>query len=176
MKEAVFGGGCFWCTEAVFKMLKGVHSVVPGYAGGSTENPSYEAVCSGTTGHAEVIQICYDPEEVSFNDLLIVFFATHDPTQLNRQGNDVGTQYRSAIFYTDEQQKNEAQAFIQEVQREIKTGEKVTTEVAPLSVFYEAEGYHHDYFKKNPDQAYCQIIIGPKLEKVEKRFAELLKR
>lgn len=172
MEVVVFGGGCFWCTEATFKMLKGVASVAPGYTGGTTENPTYDAVSSGRTGHAEVIRIEFDPTKIAFNDLLTVFFATHDPTTPNRQGADVGTQYRSAVFFTTLEQKNETEAFISDLKKE---GVTAVTEVAPLSVFTEAEDYHKDYFAKNTSAAYCQIIIAPKVEKVQKRFAELLK-
>ena len=171
----VFGGGCFWCTEAVFKMLKGVVSVVPGYAGGDTPNPTYEAVCSGRTGHAEVTQIEYDPAQVTFKTLMTVFFATHDPTTLNRQGSDVGTQYRSIILYTTPAQKEEAEAFIREVEESTTEGNHVVTEVKPLTEFYDAESYHRDYFARNPDKAYCNLIISPKVEKVQRKFAELLK-
>jgi peptide-methionine (S)-S-oxide reductase len=171
---AVFGGGCFWCTEAVFKMLKGVTSVAPGYAGGTKQNPTYDEVCSGLTGHAEVIRIEFDPAQVSFRTLLTVFFATHDPTTLNRQGNDVGTQYRSSIFYTTPAQKEEAEQFIQEVETSTRAGNHVVTTVEQLKEFYEAENYHKDYFARNPDQAYCNLIISPKVEKVQKEFAELL--
>ncbi|MBI5786982.1 MAG: peptide-methionine (S)-S-oxide reductase MsrA, partial [Candidatus Niyogibacteria bacterium] len=141
-KVVVFGGGCFWCTEAVFKMLKGVVSVAPGYAGGTKENPTYEEVCSGSTGHAEVIKIEYEPEKISFRDLLTVFFATHDPATPNRQGADVGTQYRSIILYTDESQKDEAEKFIEELNSSAKEGAAITTEVKSLEKFYEAEDYH----------------------------------
>lgn len=171
---AVFGGGCFWCTEAVFKMLKGVMSVTPGYAGGTKPNPTYEEVCGGETGHAEVTRIEYDPAQVSFNTLMTVFFATHDPTTLNRQGNDVGTQYRSIILYTTPQQKEEAEAFIKEVETSTSEGDHVVTEVKPLTEFYEAENYHKDYFARNPDKAYCNLIIAPKVAKVQAKFAELL--
>lgn len=171
MRLAVFGGGCFWCTEAIFEELKGVVSVMPGYAGGTTTDPTYERVCTGTTGHAEVIKIEYDPEKISYSDLLTVFFATHNPTTLNRQGNDVGTQYRSAIFYTTEEQKEEAEAFIKKLN---ESGPTVVTEVKPLKAFYEAEEYHRKYYKNNTDVPYCQIVINPKLEKLKKRFSELL--
>jgi len=171
---AIFGGGCFWCTEAVFKMLKGVVSVIPGYAGGDTPNPSYEAVSSGRTGHAEVTRIEYDPAQVSFKTLMTVFFATHDPTTLNRQGNDVGTQYRSVIFSTTPAQKIEAEAFVRDIDASTKEGNPVVTEVKPLTEFYEAESYHKDFFSRNPEQAYCNLIISPKVEKVQKQFAELL--
>lgn len=173
-ESIVFGGGCFWCTEAVFKSLKGVESVMPGYAGGSVPTPTYEQVCSGTTGHAEVIKIDYDPSQVKLRDLFTVFFATHDPTTPNRQGNDVGTQYRSIILYTNDTQKTEAEKFIKEIDTSA-TGNPVVTEIVPLEVFYPAEDYHRDYFARNPDRAYCQVVINPKLEKVQKQFAELLK-
>ena len=176
METIVFGGGCFWCTEAVFQMLKGVISVEPGYTGGSTENPTYEQICTGKTGHAEVIKIVYDPATIAVRDLLTVFFATHDPSQLNRQGNDVGTQYRSAIFYTTEEQKTEAEKMIAEIDASSTKGGKVVTEVTPLGVFYPAENYHKDYFAKNPEQGYCQLVINPKVEKVQQKFAELLKK
>lgn len=172
---AVFGGGCFWCTEAVFKMLKGVASVMPGYAGGTTPNPTYEAVCSGRTGHAEVIRIEYDPTQVSFKTLMTIFFATHDPTTLNRQGADVGTQYRSTILYTTDKQKEEAEAMIKEIDASTDKGDPVVTTVEPLKEFYEAETYHQDYFAKNPENAYCNLVVSPKVEKVQQQFAELLK-
>jgi peptide-methionine (S)-S-oxide reductase len=176
MKEiAVFGGGCFWCTEAVFKMLKGVVKVEPGYAGGTTPDPSYEAVSSGRTGHAEVTRIEYDPSQVTFKTLMTVFFATHDPTTLNRQGNDVGTQYRSIILYTTKEQEQEAGAMIAEIQASTREGNPVVTTVEPLTEFYPAESYHQDYFARNPEQAYCNLIIAPKVEKVQQKFAELLK-
>jgi len=171
---AIFGGGCFWCTEAVFKMLTGVTSVVPGYAGGKKLNPTYDEVSTGDTGHAEVTRIEYDSTKVSFRTLMTVFFATHDPTTLNRQGNDVGTQYRSIILYTTPEQKEEADAFIREIEASTVTGGHVVTEVKPLAEFYEAESYHKDYFARNPGQAYCNLIINPKVEKVQKQFAELL--
>lgn len=176
MTETIaFGGGCFWCTEAVFKMLKGVRSVEPGYAGGKTPNPTYEQVCTGTTGHAEVSKVVYDPSLVSLRDLLTVFFATHDPTTLNRQGNDVGTEYRSAIFYTTLEQKAESEKMISEIDTSTQDGDPVVTEVAPLDTFYPAEDYHRDYFAKNPERAYCQIVVSPKVQKVQEKFAELLK-
>jgi peptide-methionine (S)-S-oxide reductase len=175
MKETiVFGGGCFWCTEAVFKMLKGVESVTPGYAGGKVENPTYDQVCGGQTGHAEVIKIEYDSSIISLRTLLTVFFATHDPTTLNRQGADVGTQYRSAIFYSTQEQKDISEAFIKEVDASSNEGGRVVTEVALLTRFYPAERYHQDYFARNPEQAYCSLIISPKVEKVQKEFAELI--
>lgn len=171
-QTAVFGGGCFWCTEAVFEQLKGVQSVMPGYAGGTTPNPTYESVCSGTTGHAEVLRVEFDPGVITYEDLLTVFFAAHDPTTLNRQGNDVGTQYRSIILTTTDEQRQVAEAFIKKLDED---GPKVVTEVKPLEVFHEAEAYHHHYFQTHPDQAYCQLIINPKLEKVKKKFEQLFK-
>ena len=172
---AVFGGGCFWCTEAVFKMLKGVKSVLPGYSGGTTINPTYDEVCSGKTGHAEVVRIEYDGALVRYEDLLTIFFGSHDSTTLNRQGNDVGTQYRSVIFYTTEEQKEAALKFIKEINDSTKDGDPVVTEVVPLDVFYEAENYHHDYFSNHPENPYCQVIINPKLEKVIKNYENLIK-
>lgn len=171
---AIFGGGCFWCTEAVFKMLKGVISVMPGYAGGAMENPSYEDVSSGATGHAEVIRIEYDPVQISFETLLTVFFATHDPTTPNRQGADVGTQYRSIIFYTSEEQKTEAEKFIEMLNQLSNKGGTIVTEVKPLEKFFDAEEYHKDYYAKNPLQPYCEVVINPKLRKVQEKFATLL--
>ncbi len=173
-ESAVFGGGCFWCTEAVFKMLKGVKSVVPGYAGGTKPNPTYIEVCNDTTGHAEVVRIEFDPNVMTFKTLMTVFFATHDGSSLNRQGNDVGTHYRSIILYTTENQKKEAEDFIKEINASNSGGKALVTEVKPLEKFYEAEDYHKDYFARNQDQAYCQIVINPKLEKVQQKFAELL--
>lgn len=178
--SVVLGGGCFWCTEAVFKELRGVVSVMPGYAGGKTDStgspqavPTYEEVCSGNTGHAEVTKIEYDPTKIAFKDLLTVFFATHDPTTLNRQGNDVGTQYRSIILYTTAEQQKEAQEFINELNQE---GPKIVTELKPLVKFYEAEDYHKDFYANNSDQPYCQAVISPKLEKLHKKFYQLLKK
>ncbi len=176
---AVFGGGCFWCTEAVVSELRGVVSVVPGYAGGTPppfgKKPTYEEVCGGRTGHAEVIKIEFDPSKISFVQLLTVFFATHDPTTLNRQGNDVGTQYRSVILYSDKNQKRDAETFIKKLTASDPRGKPIVTEVKPLDVFYEAEDYHHNYFKNNQGAAYCQVTIEPKVQKLEKEFAELLK-
>ena len=171
-KTIVFGGGCFWCTEAIFRELRGVSSVMPGYAGGSTPNPTYDSVCTGKTGHAEVSQVDYDSSQISLEDLLTVFFATHDPTSLNRQGNDVGTEYRSVIFYTAQDQKELAQEFIAKLNEE---GPQVVTEVKPLDEFYPAEEYHRQYYEKNPENSYCQVIISPKLEKLKDRFNQLLK-
>ncbi len=171
-KKIVLGGGCFWCTEAVFRNLKGVLLVRPGYAGGMTENPTYEQVSSGTTGHAEVIEVEYDSNEVALSDLLTVFFVMHDSTTPNQQGQDVGPQYRSAIFCTTEAQKRETEEFIDVLQREIP--EKIVTEVTMLSKFYPAENYHHDYYQKNQSAPYCRVVIDPKLRKLQENFKKLL--
>ena len=175
MATAVFGGGCFWCTEAVFRMLKGVSSVEPGYAGGAVINPNYEQVSRGTTGHAEVIRVTYDPTTISYRDLLTVFFGSHDPTTPNRQGNDLGEQYRSVIFYQTPEEKETAHAVAREVDESLRDGTRIVTEIVPLKNFYPAEEYHHEYFQKNSSDRYCQLIIEPKVEKVRKRFFELLK-
>lgn len=175
MDIAIFGGGCFWCTEAVFKMLKGVVSVTPGYAGGKTENPKYMEVVEGHTGHAEVIRIEYDPSVITYTDLLTVFFGSHDPTTLNRQGADVGTQYRSIILTTTPEQETQATQFVADINASHAEGNPVVTEVAPLTTFYEAEAYHKDYYENNRTAGYCQVVINPKLEKVQKEFAALLK-
>lgn len=172
---AVFGGGCFWCTEAVFDELNGVISVMPGYAGGSLKNPTYDDVCDGRTGHAEAIRIEFDPSAISYRDLLTVFFATHDPTTPNRQGNDVGTQYRSIVLYASAEQKKQAEGLIRELNDSSVFGKPVVTEVKPLGEFYEAEDYHRKYYANNSYQPYCQFIISPKLQKLHKQFAELLK-
>lgn len=174
MKTAVFGGGCFWCTEAVFQMLKGVSKVEPGYAGGEIENPSYERVSEGETGHAEVIRVTYDPARISYEDLLTVFFGSHDPTTPDRQGNDIGEQYRSVILYGSDEEKQTAEKMIDEVQKSLTNGSRVATQVVPLEKFYPAEDYHKNYFKTNSSAPYCQLIIEPKIEKVRKRFAELV--
>ena len=172
---AVFGGGCFWCTEAVFEQLNGVISVLPGFAGGTLKNPTYRQVCTGRTGHAEVVRVEYDPSRVSYRDLLTVFFATHDPTSLNRQGADVGTEYRSVVFYTTDEQKREAEAFIGELNASDSRGNPIVTEVSPLEAFYEAEDYHREYFRNNSSLPYCQFVIAPKLAKLHKNFTDLLK-
>ena len=172
---AVFGGGCFWCTEAVFERLQGVVSVRPGYAGGELAHPTYEQVCSGRTGHAEVVRIEYDPKRVAFEDLLTVFFATHDPTTLNRQGHDTGTQYRSTILYADEAQKQAAETFIRELTKSGQFPQPIVTEVKPLDTFYEAEAYHREYYRRNEGQPYCQFVISPKVGKLQQKFRELLK-
>ncbi len=171
---AVFGGGCFWCTEAVFRMLRGVVSVEPGYAGGTTEHPTYRSVSSGTTGHAEVIRITFDPAQISYRDLMTVFFATHDATQVNRQGNDVGTQYRSIILYSSDAQRREAASFIEALEASASEGAPIATELAPLEHFFPAEPEHLDYYARNANQGYCQIIIAPKLQKVQQQFSGLL--
>ena len=175
MARATFAGGCFWCTEAVFLQLAGVQSVVSGYTGGSVKNPTYEDVCSGRTGHAEAIQITYDPGAISYEDLLDVFWQTHDPTTLNRQGNDVGTQYRSAIFYHDEQQKEIAQRSKKKLDESGKLASPIVTEIVPFKEFYRAEGYHQNYFENNPWQPYCRAVIPPKVEKLKKAFPDKLK-
>lgn len=174
-ETVVLANGCFWCTEAVFTSLRGVKSVSPGFSGGKTENPSYDEVSTGTTGHAESIKIEFDPKVISFKDILIVFFYTHDPTTKDRQGADRGAQYRSAIFYENEEQKKIAQDIIKELSDGKAYDKPIVTEVVPLKKFYPAEDYHHDYFKKNPENPYCQLVIAPKLEKFEKHFTELLK-
>jgi len=176
IKTAVLGGGCFWCTEAVFKMFRGVISVTSGYAGGIKENPTYQEVSSGKTGHAEVVKIEYEPDKISFETLLIIFFATHDPTTKNRQGNDIGEQYRSIILYTDETQRKLAQNFIRELNSSNEKDFIITTEVKPFDKFYEAEQYHKDYYEKNKNQSYCEVVINPKLKKVKEKFAELLNK
>lgn len=174
MKEAVFGGGCFWCTEAVFAMIKGVSKVEPGYAGGQMENPTYERVSNGDTGHAEVIRVTYDPAVISYKDLLIVFFGSHDPTTPNRQGADVGEQYRSVILYSSDDEKSIAEGVAKEIQESLTDGTRVVTQIMPLQKFYPAEDYHKDYFKNNSSAPYCMLVIEPKVEKVRKRFAELV--
>ena len=171
MQRATFGGGCFWCVEAAFEALTGVESTTSGYAGGHVEDPTYEAVCAETTGHAEVVQVTYDPDELAFEKLLEVFFTIHDPTQLNRQGPDVGTQYRSAIFTHDDRQQEVATAFVDELDATGGYDDEIVTEIEPLETFYEAEEYHQDYFEKNPTDAYCQFHAAPKVEKVRARFA-----
>ena len=173
---ATLGGGCFWCLEAVFKELRGVIEVVSGYAGGSVKNPSYRDVCSGRTGHAEVVQITFDPGVISYRDLLRIFFSIHDPTTLNRQGADVGTQYRSVIFWHDEAQKQVAQETIRELSDEGVWRAPIVTQILPLEAFYRAEDYHQNYFDQNPNQPYCQVVVAPKLAKFRKLFAEKRKR
>lgn len=174
-KHTILAGGCFWCLEAVFQRLKGVTQVESGYMGGKTERPSYEQVCGGKTGHAEVVKVTFDDAVVSFLELLAVFFTIHDPTTPNRQGNDVGTQYRSAIFYADDQQKREAEGAIAELTKEKAFANPIVTEVAPETTFYKAEGYHQDYFNNNSNQPYCQFVVWPKVEKFQKYFAGKMK-
>ena len=172
MQQALFGGGCFWCTEAVFLQIRGVSKVVSGYAGGHTTHPTYEEICNGDTNHAEVILIDFDETQISFKQLLDVFFATHDPTTLNRQGNDVGTQYRSVIYYLNEEQQRQSQETIDALKAE---GLNVVTELSPAPTFYPAEDYHQNFFAKNPSQGYCNFAIPPKLNKLRVKFVELLK-
>ena len=175
MEKATLGGGCFWCLEAVFEQLIGVDRVVSGYAGGAAVNPSYEAVCSGASGHAEVVEILFDPAKISYRQLLEVFFAIHDPTSLNRQGADVGTQYRSAIFTHGEAQKAVAQAMVEELTLSNAFGSPVVTEVQNAPVFYAAESYHQGYFRNNPDQGYCAFVVAPKALATRRKFASLIK-
>lgn len=180
MEVAVFGGGCFWCTEAVFRILRGVSSVMPGYAGGRVAEPSYDEVCTGRTGHVEVVRIEYDPAQVTYRTLLTIFFASHDPTTRDRQGNDVGEQYRSVVFYTTREQRAEAETFIAELEASAPEGDPIVTTVEPLETegrarFWPAEEYHREYYARNKNAGYCQLVINPKLEKVQAAFAELLK-
>ena len=173
--QITFGNGCFWCTEAVFQSLKGVSKVTPGYMGGHVTNPTYKDVCTGSTGHAEVIQLEYEPALISIDELLLIFFRTHNPTTLNRQGADVGTQYRSAIFYHNEEQKVAAQAMIKRLTDERIFDNKIVTEVTPATEFYKAEDYHQNYFNNNPGNPYCAAVIQPKLYKFAKEFTEKIK-
>lgn len=172
---ATFGTGCFWCTEAVFQELKGVYKVTSGYSGGTVKNPSYEDVCTGTTGHAECLQIIYDPKVISFDELLEVFWESHDPTTLNRQGNDAGTQYRSVIFYHDEEQKKKAEEYKIKLDKSGAYSNPIVTEITPFSHFYAAENYHQDYYRLHGSQPYCTFVIRPKVEKFEKVFKTKLK-
>lgn len=173
---ATFGTGCFWCTEAIFQELKGVLKVTSGYMGGHVPNPSYEEVCTGTTGHAECLQIIYDPSIVSFDDLLEVFWESHDPTTLNRQGNDIGTQYRSAIFYHNDEQRQKAEHYKAELDKQGAYPNPIVTEITPASAFYPAEDYHQNYYIDHGSQPYCYLVIRPKVEKFEKAFADKLKK
>jgi peptide-methionine (S)-S-oxide reductase len=175
MEKATLAGGCFWCLEAVFLRLQGVHRVESGYAGGHVDNPTYRAVCSGATGHAEVVQVEYDASQITFRELLEVFFSIHDPTSLNRQGADVGTQYRSAIFYHDDGQKQEAERTIEDLESQKIFDNPIVTEVAPLTKFYPADDYHREYYDRNPEQGYCQAVISPKVAKLRLKFASKLK-
>ncbi len=175
-ESATLAGGCFWCLEAVFEQLKGVEKAEPGYSGGHMPHPTYEQVCTGTTGHAEVVQITFNPQEISFEDLLRVFFAIHDPTTLNRQGEDVGTQYRSAIFYHNAEQKATAERVIHELEAARLWPDPIVTEITPFTAFYPAEDYHRRYFQLHPDQPYCRAVIAPKVAKFRKKFMDRLKK
>ena len=175
METATLGGGCFWCVEAIYQDVIGVHKVVSGYAGGEVENPTYQEVCSGTTGHAEVVQIAFDPTVISFEEILFIFWRTHDPTTLNRQGNDVGTQYRSVIYYHDEEQKKIAEQSMAETEASDLWADPIVTEIAPLPIFYEGEAYHQNYFVENPYQPYCIFVINPKVQKFRKSFRNKLR-
>ncbi|MCS6789839.1 MAG: peptide-methionine (S)-S-oxide reductase MsrA [Bacteroidia bacterium] len=176
LEEATFGGGCFWCTEALFLMLKGVEAVFPGYAGGHVPNPSYEQVCTKTTGHAEVIRVRFRPEIISYEQLVEYFFLTHDPTTPNRQGNDVGPQYRSVIFYHSPAQKEIAEKVKQRLDQAGIFPAPIVTAIEPLKNFYRAEAYHHNYYALHPEQPYCRFVISPKLEKARQRFSSLLRQ
>ncbi|QGY48149.1 peptide-methionine (S)-S-oxide reductase MsrA [Maribellus comscasis] len=176
LEKATLGGGCFWCTEAVYLQLNGVVDVKPGYSGGHVKNPSYKEVCTGRTGHAEVVQVTYDPDKVSFSEILEVFFMTHDPTTLNRQGNDVGTQYRSAVFYHNQEQKKITEEIIQEFEKEKVYDSPIVTEVTLFERFYIAEDYHINYFERNKNQPYCQFVVAPKVEKFQKIFKDKVKK
>jgi peptide-methionine (S)-S-oxide reductase len=176
MQVATLGGGCFWCIEVVYSELKGVVKAESGYAGGSLPNPSYEDVCSDKTGHAEVVQVTFDPRVISYREILQVFFSVHDPTTLNRQGADAGTQYRSVIFYHDDAQKKIAQGVMAEIDKSKIWEKPIVTQLLPLEKFYKAEAYHQNYFKNNPDQGYCQIVIEPKVAKFRKQYFDKLKK
>ncbi|AQW97815.1 MULTISPECIES: peptide-methionine (S)-S-oxide reductase MsrA [Elizabethkingia] len=169
---ATIGGGCFWCVESCFNMLKGVDSVISGYSGGHKANPTYEEVCTGDTGHAEVVQIAYDPAVISYKQLMEVFLFLHDPTQLNRQGNDIGTQYRSVVFYNSEEQKKETEEALKESEAKQQWNGKYVTQVVPFEKFWPAEAYHQGYYKENPNQPYCSAVVGPKIQKFKKYFGE----
>jgi len=171
MQRAILGGGCFWCVEGAYKHIKGVESSLPGYAGGHDPNPNYNTVCSGVTGHAEVVEVIFDEAIINFETILDVFFTVHDPTQLNRQGNDIGTQYRSVIFYIDDEQKQIAEQKINYFQQYFD--DDIVTEISPISNYHEAEKYHHDYFALNPGNGYCQMVVAPKLSKVRQKFSNL---
>lgn len=175
MEKATFAGGCFWCTEAIFKRLKGVNSVLPGYSGGEVENPTYDEVCSGTTGHAEAIQIEFDPKIIPFEKLLEIFFYTHNPTTPNQQGNDMGPQYRSVVFYHSEEQKNESEAFIEKLEKEKVYDRPIVTTVESFKNFYEAEDYHKNYFDRNREAPYCDITISPKIHKLIEKYRKEVK-
>lgn len=173
LEYVTFGGGCFWCVESCFNMLKGVYSAISGYTGGHNKNPTYEEVCTGETGHAEVVQIAYDPTQISYEQLMDVFYFLHDPTQLNRQGNDVGTQYRSSIFYKDDAEKGKAEEALKLSESSEKWPGKYVTEITKLGEFYPAEQYHQGYYNVNPNQPYCSAVVGPKIAKFKKHYGEL---
>jgi peptide-methionine (S)-S-oxide reductase len=175
-QTATFGTGCFWCTEAIFQQLDGVIKATSGYSGGQTKSPTYKQVCEGNTGHAEVIQVEYDPSKISFDELLEVFWKTHDPTTLNRQGNDVGTQYRSVIFYHNNEQKEKAEKYKSELDKSDAFDKPIVTEISPFTEFYKAEDYHQDYYHNNGSQSYCYYVIRPKVEKFNKVFGEKMKK
>jgi peptide-methionine (S)-S-oxide reductase len=175
IQQATLAGGCFWCIESAFNSVEGVVSAFSGYAGGQVPNPTYEQVCTGTTGHAEVVRVNFDADKISYRDILEIFFALHNPTQINRQGNDIGTQYRSEIFYHDEEQKREAEQIIDQIQLEEIWSNPVVTEITALNNYYQAEDYHQDYFSQNPQNQYCNMVVAPKLAKFKKKFASLLK-
>jgi len=175
LETATLAGGCFWCMDAVFTQINGVEKVVSGYTGGTPANPTYEEVCSGNTGHAEAVQVHFDPKVITYKEILLIFFASHNPTTLNRQGNDIGTQYRSAIFYSDAKQKKEAQEEIKSLTDQHIFDEKITTSVEPLKEFFDAEDYHQHYYAKNPHAGYCSVVINPKLAKIRKEFSKYLK-
>ncbi|HYA58374.1 MAG TPA: peptide-methionine (S)-S-oxide reductase MsrA [Thermoplasmata archaeon] len=175
LEVATLGGGCFWCTEAVFSDLRGVVSVLPGYSGGTLPNPTYEAVCTGRTGHAEVVQVTFDPAQLSYHDLLGIFFTTHDPTTPNRQGHDVGPQYRSVVFAHSPAQRATAEAVVRELEQAGIWRKKIVTEISPFSAFYPAEEYHRDYFRRNPEKAYCQAVIAPKVAKFRQQYQARLR-
>jgi peptide-methionine (S)-S-oxide reductase len=175
LEIATLAGGCFWCTEAAFSIIKGVERIEPGYTGGDIDNPTYEQVSTGTTGHAEAAQIFFDPKVISYREILEIFFTMHDPTTLNRQGADIGTQYRSAIFYGTPEQKNIAENLIEELTKEEIWNKPIVTKVEPLKVFYNAETYHKDYFKKHPKESYCQAVISPKIAKIQAHFIDKIK-
>jgi len=174
-QQATLAGGCFWCIESALNSIQGVEKAVSGYAGGEKANPTYEEVCSGNTGHAEVVRVEFNPDELSYRELLEIFFSLHNPTHLNRQGNDIGTQYRSAVFYHDETQKAEAESIIREIEQDCIWDEPVVTEVVEINNYFAAEDYHQDYFSNNPENQYCNMVVAPKLAKFKKTFAEKLK-
>lgn len=175
-ERATLAGGCFWCLEAIFQELRGVEEVIPGYSGGDVKDPSYHQVTTGTTGHAEAVQLTFDTGEISYRDILEVFFTIHDPTMLNHQGADVGTQYRSAVFYHNNEQKESAERVISEIEKSGTWGRPIVTELAPFQEFYPAEDYHHDYYKRHGEEPYCRLVIEPKVAKLRKHFTDKLKR